>query len=56
MKKKIIIRGILTTSVVFVLLSISMCEALPGLLLDRDEYADQLQAMWLAECIANWTS
>ncbi|GAA3716420.1 hypothetical protein GCM10022224_097510 [Nonomuraea antimicrobica] len=23
--------------------------------LDRDTYADRLQAMWLAECIANWT-
>jgi hypothetical protein len=23
--------------------------------IDRDEFADRLRAMWLAECIANWT-
>lgn len=29
--------------------------ASPPVILDRADYADRLEAMWLAQCIANWT-
>lgn len=41
----------------FIILVLSSCALLESqtVTIDRSEYADRLQAMWLGECIANWT-